>query len=243
MSKKFWMKKKNEIKEVSLEEAFPFLKEEGKKILCVVGAGGKTTFIFTFADACAKAGKRTLVTTTTHMYEPTDGSFVVDIEERFLKNQYAVVGERASDGKIKGLKRETLLFYEKQADIVFIEADGAKRKPCKVPKETEPVIVPECQIVVGVIGLDAIGKPLSEGCFRTKEAKKLLKCSASHVITKEDIAMILCSYDGTRKGTAGKEYYVVLNKCDDEMRKKDAIWILETLAQCGCQKAVISRLL
>lgn len=237
------MKKKNEIREACLEEAFPFLKEERKRILCVVGAGGKTTLIFTFAEACVKAGKRTLVTTTTHMYEPTDGSFVSDVEERFLKNQYAVVGEKTSHGKIKGLKRETLLLYEEQADMVFIEADGAKRKPCKVPKETEPVIIPECQIVVGVVGLDAIGKPLSEGCFRTKEAKRLLKCSDSHVITKEDIAMILSSYHGTRKGTAGKEYYIVLNKCDDEMRKKDAIWILEALLQYGCQKVIISRLL
>ena len=40
----------------------------------------------------------------------------------------------------------------------MIEADGAKRLPLKVPGEWEPVIPDFTDLVVGVIGMDAVGR-------------------------------------------------------------------------------------
>ena len=41
------------------------------------------------------------------------------------------------------------------SDLVLIEADGSKRLPCKVPADHEPVLLPESDIVVAVLGLSA----------------------------------------------------------------------------------------
>lgn len=61
-----------------------------------------------------------------------------------------------------------------QADAVFLEADGAKRMPCKAPASREPVLLPECDTVLAVAGLLALGRPLREVCFRLDEACALL---------------------------------------------------------------------
>lgn len=49
--------------------------------------------------------------------------------------------------------------------MVLLEADGAKRMPCKVPAAHEPVLLPESDIVLTVAGLSALGRPLREVCF------------------------------------------------------------------------------
>ena len=38
------------------------------------------------------------------------------------------------------------------SDLVLVEADGSKRLPCKVPADHEPVLLPESDIVVAVLG-------------------------------------------------------------------------------------------
>ena len=43
---------------------------------------------------------------------------------------------------------------------VLIEADGAKRRPLKVPAEHEPVIPEMTTHVLSVYGLDSIGKKI-----------------------------------------------------------------------------------
>ena len=48
----------------------------------------------------------------------------------------------------------------------LIEADGARRLPCKVPESWEPVIYQKSTRVLAVYGLDAVGKSFREACFR-----------------------------------------------------------------------------
>lgn len=91
--------------------------------------------------------------------------------------------------------------------------------PCKVPIEKEPVIIPECTDVIAVVGMDALGKPLEEVCFRKDLAVQFLNTSYKHLIAEEDIAKILSSVQGARKGVEDRKYCVVLNKCDDEIRQ------------------------
>ena len=59
----------------------------------------------------------------------------------------------------------------KLSDLVLIEADGSKCLPCKVPADHEPVLLPESDIVVAVLGLSALGRSLKECCFRLKKQK------------------------------------------------------------------------
>ena len=59
-------------------------------------------------------------------------------------------------------------------DVMLIEADGAKRKPLKVPADWEPVIPDFADVVVSVIGLDCLGKPICETAHRAEYTSSFL---------------------------------------------------------------------
>ena len=113
---------------------FPFLKEKNH-VISLVGAGGKTTLMYALARRFAGNGARTLITTTTHIYRPEGDVWARSpdaIESLWRRGSYAVAGRLARDGqpeKLTGLPEQELNMYIGMADIVLIEADGAKRMP------------------------------------------------------------------------------------------------------------------
>ena len=202
------------------------------RVICLVGAGGKSTIMYELAAKYARKGKKVLVTTSTHIWEPKSfyASNVAETRALWKDGCYAVVGQReAGTGKLVGLLEDELKQYEAEADVVLVEADGAKSKPCKVPRAGEPVILPECDTVVGVVGLDALGCGIESACFRVDEVCALLGVTAEHVLTEADLAKILLSEQGTRKAIGTRKYYVVLNKCDNAALLKKAAVIKELL--------------
>lgn len=233
MSKAYRKLKNNGFGEVSFDEAFPFLCTK-KHVVSLVGAGGKTTLMYALAEMCCQKGYRTLVTTTTHIQKPKADLWIhntAELERQWQRGKIAVAGTAELTGskepkreghqkvltsteKITSPDPDSLNQYIKLADITFIEADGAKRMPCKVPNAAEPVILPQTDIVIGVMGMEIIGRPLSEVCFRAEEAVRLLRVTQQHRVTMEDMVRILTAEDGTRKAVGNREYYVVLNKCD-----------------------------
>lgn len=219
---------------------FPFLKEKGH-VISIVGAGGKTTLLYALAAIFTRNGARTVVTTTTHIFRPDHNLWARNMEEvRKLWSQesFAVVGCPAENEKLKSLPEQELNMFMKMADVVLIEADGAKRKPCKVPAAHEPVIVDACDIVIGVMGMDAWGRSIEEVCFRTEEAVGLLHAKETDLLTTEMMAEILASEEGTRKNVGGREYYVVLNQCDTKERQKAAEEICRKLYARGIPKSI-----
>jgi probable selenium-dependent hydroxylase accessory protein YqeC len=223
MPRFYLQNKRNKFTEADILSAFPFLCEKGH-VISLVGAGGKTSLMFLLAGYCCRRGMRVLVSTTTHIWKPVDGSYAnnrSEVSKRWANGQIAVVGleKKASDGmqqeKLSMLPMEQLTEYMEQADIVFLEADGSKRLPLKVPSEKEPVILPQCDIVIALCGMSCLGYPLKEKCFRLKEAKVLLDKEEEEQITEEDIARILVSEQGARKSVGTRDYYMVLNQCDD----------------------------
>lgn len=218
--------------------AFPFL-DEKKHVISLVGAGGKTTLMYAMAGAYCRKGYRVLVTTTTHIGKPEErhrARSFAEAEMLWQQNEYAVAGTDAPDGKLCSLDEKMLKYYIKSADIVLIEADGAKRMPCKVPAEHEPALPKECDIVVGVAGLDCVGRPLQEVCFRLEIAEKFLGKDGTELLTEEDLAKILSSRQGTRKRVGSRDYYVILNKCIDEGRRQSADRITGLLHSSGVEK-------
>lgn len=232
----------NSVKMVSLEEAFPFLGER-KHVISLVGGGGKTTLMYTLGWEYQKRGLKTLITTTTHIVKPKEEEQIYakdmrEVQDLWRLNRIAVIGSAADNGKL-GMPCQTFLDEAgAAADVVLIEADGAKRLPCKVPEEFEPVFVPACDIVIGVVGLDTVGQTLERICFRTERAKALLGVSEEHVMSEEDIAAILLSERGTRKHVRDKEYYVVLNKCDDGVRRKSGERICELIQKLDSSRDI-----
>lgn len=198
-----------------LVREFPFLNETGH-VISIVGAGGKTTLMELLASYYADMGKRVIVTTTTHILCPQrypTAKNHTQLIHLLINNQIVAAGKDALHGKLQMSDCMSVADYREAADVVLIEADGAKHYPCKAPSETEPVIPDESDLVIGVVGMDALGLPLSKACFRIEQVKALLGKSQEHLLTEADMAKILLSDRGTRKNVGKRTYYIVLNKC------------------------------
>lgn len=200
------------------KKQFPFLAEKGH-VVSLVGGGGKTTLLYAFARHCAAKGWRVLVSTTTHIRQGEN--YAADeaaLASLWAAGQYAVAGVPAEQGKLTALPLEQLTCWMAQADMVLLEADGAKRMPCKVPAAHEPVLPPESDIVLAVAGLSALGRPLREVCFRLEQACALLGTAPETLLTPELLAGLLASEKGGRKLVGNRRFSVVLNQADDPAR-------------------------
>ena len=147
-----------------------------KRIIAVVGAGGKTTYIRNRAREHLAQGKKVFVTTTTHMMKETD-TLVSDnadeIIKQLLDQNYAMAGRDCCE-KIQSLSAGTYENVCEYADVVLVEADGSKHMPIKFPSEHEPVIPQNANEIVVICGLHALGKPLGDVAHRLNLVKECL---------------------------------------------------------------------
>lgn len=181
-------------------------------IIAVVGSGGKTSYIMEQARQYFKQGKRVLVTTTTHMYAQEDTLFTNDAQEIctcLQENGYCMAGQRAggaeellpggdiADGggvvsetgrvKIRALSGDVFAQVSQCADVVLVEADGARGRPVKFPAEHEPVIPEGTDMIVVVMGYFAVGRRVEEACHRPQLVCAHLGVPLSHCLTEADL--------------------------------------------------------
>ena len=217
------------------EQQFPFLAEKGH-VVSLVGGGGKTTLLYAFARHCAAKDWRVLVSTTTHILQP-ERCYAPDdpaLQALWAAGEYAVAGTPAGNGKLSAPPMQQLQRWMREADAVFLEADGAKRMPCKVPAEHEPVLLPESDAVLAVAGLSALGRPLREVCFRLETACSLLQTGPETILTPALLAELLASGQGGRKAVGERRFSVVLNQADDAARVEAGQETLRLLRErCG----------
>lgn len=200
------------------ESDFPFLAEKDH-VVSLVGGGGKTTLLYAMARHCASKGWRVLASTTTHIQRP-EGNWAQTEAQRdalWRTGTFVVAGAPAEPNKLT--QPHELQAWMAQADAVFLEADGARRLPCKAPAAHEPVLLPESDIVLAVAGLSAVGKPLAEVCFRLETACALLGVGSETLLTPELLAKLLASDAGGRKNVGTRPFYAVLNQADTSERR------------------------
>lgn len=197
---------------------FDFFTDGKKHTICLVGGGGKTTVMYELAAAWAACGCKVLVLTSTHILQPADGSFAADaaaVHNLWQQRRYAVIGTPELDtGKLTAPLQSVYEALKLQADVILCEADGSRHHPCKVPAEYEPVLLPDSDIVLAVVGMDALGRPLAQACQRPQLAAALLGCSLDSVIDEQMLVALLLSEQGARKNVGTRGFYIVLNKCD-----------------------------
>lgn len=177
-----------------------------------VGAGGKTSLIFSIAHELFS--KKCVITTTTKMASTeikfADQSIKLKELDQFdgdrINNITLIYRGSAENekSKITGLHTEKLkalseILYHHQIPLM-IEADGSKRKSFKFPGDHEPNIPLFVNKVCVVAGLSAIGKPLTEEFFhRPEEIAKALHISIGETITIDHIFEILTHPKGGLK--------------------------------------------
>lgn len=184
---------------------------ECQKIISFVGAGGKTTFVYTLAKELAELGKRVIVTTTTHMEKPIQNYCEWGQKIQVNAGEVLSVGRDCHNGKMKGMEQGEYLKLLEFADFLIIEADGSRKMPLKVPAQHEPVIIPKTDLVVGVLGLNSVGKTIMEASHRAPDVAAFLKKQECDIITTEDLESISFSEKGLKKGVLS-EYRVIWNQ-------------------------------
>ncbi|KIR01216.1 Molybdopterin-guanine dinucleotide biosynthesis protein MobA [Lachnospiraceae bacterium TWA4] len=187
------------------------------QVISAVGGGGKTSFCFTLARECVEIGLKVIVTTTTHMRVPEIGlSSTKDEIQKSLETQgCAIAGVHPFGHRMCGVEDSVYDWMCEQADVVIVEADGAKCLPVKAPDVSHEPVIPKNTTHTAILaGLSAIGKPMDEVCFRLTEIGKLLEMDDfSKPLTEELLAKILVK--GYDKVVTHPCTYV-LNQADDE---------------------------
>lgn len=240
---------------VTLREALGL---RDREVVAFVGAGGKTTAMFRLARELHADGATVVVTTTTRILIPppsSDMCAVVERERSALLSSVATViarkripvaaRETTADGKMVGIPPEWVADLAELPAVrhVLVEADGAARKPFKAPRDDEPVIPSAATVVVAVVGVDALGEPLSAVAHRPERVMALTGLAADDRLDARAIARVLLHPSGIAKGAPrGARIVSLLNKADDPRRVKHARELTAELRRGGARRVVIAAL-
>ncbi len=181
-------------------------------VTALIGGGGKTSTMYALAEELRKKGS-VIVCTSTHILRPPQYPFLPRLAEKLQ------TGDVVSTGTIDGSKLSTpeqpfseLIRY---ADYVLVEADGSRQLPLKAHASHEPVIPPETNTVLVVIGIDGVGKPIKYVAHRPELYAKICGASVDDIVTEEMIRNVVLTYprcDG-----------ILINKADDAERIAKAV--------------------
>ena len=195
---------------------------EGPGFTALVGGGGKTSLMHRLAEERVLAGRPAVITTTTAIMYPEAYDLIQDeyaFEKEFDPGKVICIGRAEGKDKVRFPGDALMDLALKKAGRVFVEADGAKRMPAKVPAPYEPVIPAGTDSVIAVSGLDALGFPIKEKCFRTEYVCRLLGVSEEEILTPEMLALMITGSEGLRKDVPPDAVFsVLLNKADNSLR-------------------------
>jgi probable selenium-dependent hydroxylase accessory protein YqeC len=201
------------------------------RIICLVGAGGKTSLMFAMARELAALGNHVITSTTTKIFKPSreETPFVLmkkgtedilnaipDVIHRY--GHFTLAESPLPGKKLRGVSPELIngLGALDEVDHVLVEADGAARLPLKAPDENEPVIPSKTSLVVVLVGIDSLGVELSAvHVFRPHIVSELTGLPLGGTITAEAIAQLIVHPRGMAKGAPPHSTIIpFLNKVD-----------------------------
>jgi len=214
-----------------MSEALLDALEARSGIVCAVGAGGKKTTLYALAGA---HGGRIGITTTVMM---TTFSRRLDAERLItdetdiaaaLANaaaehrRIAFARPSAKSGRVAGIAGDAVAACHRAAafDATYVKADGARMRSIKAPREDEPVIPAEADVVLPIVSAAAFGAPLDEDiAHRVDQLAAVTGLQAGETITPDAVARLLASERGALQGTPARATVIpVINAVDDAER-------------------------
>jgi probable selenium-dependent hydroxylase accessory protein YqeC len=230
-----------------------------KEVISLVGAGGKTTFLYALGKELSARRSGVILTTTTKIFEPEPSRAFLQFlspELSALKKWVAehaghhqsllLARERLPEGKLAGIPPEWVdeLISLDAVSTIVAEADGAASRPLKAPRDGEPVIPDKTTLLVPIMGIDGIGRPLDEETvFRSAIASRLLDLPIGSIVTEEAVARLMMELIKARP--AGARIVPLINKVDipggREKAEKIANYILSR-DMLGIRKVVLGQL-
>ncbi len=216
------------------ESLVDWLRLQGRGIVTLVGAGGKTTLMYKLARELVASGKQVLTTTTTRIAWPSaeqtplvlasrSGSPLVEPLAKSLERAgHVTVGLVRGDNsdKLEGLESSLIddLLDLLPVDWILVEGDGAARKPLKAPAIYEPVVPSGTSLVLGVIGLTCLGLRLDEtNVHRAELFSKLSGYPCGSFIEPDSLVALICHENGLLKNCPpGATAAVFLNQAETD---------------------------
>ena len=208
------------------------IKLDKRELITLVGAGGKTTTMFALAEELRLFGKKVLVTTTTAIFYPLRNQYdYIIVKESYSKEMFLETGVHVAKivvfgravnpmGKLLGAQAEDIdrIFKDNIFDFILVEGDGSRGKPIKAPAVYEPVVPSMTTKVVGLIGMDAIGKKInSEYVHRPEIFCSITNSSMDDNIDAKIVSKLVFNKNGLYKNAPlGCKKYLIFNKVDKE---------------------------
>ncbi len=140
-------------------------------VTAVTGGGGKTTLLRVLGTELAAGGARVLLCATTKLFpfqglpnlvSPTEEALAEALASRRLVCAGAPV---PGTGKLTAPAIPMARLME-LADYVLAEAAGSAGRPLKAHAPHEPVIPPEANQVLCIVGASGFGRPILEAAHR-----------------------------------------------------------------------------
>lgn len=196
-------------------------------VVCVVGAGGKKTMLYTLANRAPEHGLDSVVTATVRIpifdeqvrrVVTTDRP--VEALEGIEEYPVGVVPARDGETRYRGYEPAVVddIAGAEVTDVVLTKADGARTREFKAPGDEEPQLPAATTTVLPIASVHAVGEPLEEAVVhRPERVASITGLDRGEEITTSDVAAVLASPEGGRKRVpAGATTIPVLNKVDDD---------------------------
>lgn len=197
-------------------------------LVALVGAGGKTSLMAAMAAHAVAAGETVILTTTTKLAANMAGPVFWDgqesslprLQSRLFRSRSLILARDRdpTTGKLLGLAPEAvdLLAASGLADRIFVEADGARGKSLKAPADHEPVIPRSTDLVIGIVGADALGASLDEAhVFRHEGLAEICRGKLGQHIDEHILACLTAHPEGLFKNAPPQCHRIIFaNKID-----------------------------
>lgn len=201
-------------------------------------------------------GGRVLLTTTTHMYPPSEREADrclllsdLDAAQKYISKlpgsvrRVFLAAEKVKGGKVRGIPPAWIeeLKLSRLWRAIIVEADGAARKPAKCWAGHEPNLPAGSDLVVVVIGADALrGRLQEEDVHRSALAVKVAGVPLGSRLTAEVLARLMKQGAAKARAQSPRARLVAfINKVDDSAGIKSTGPLAGLLMHCGVFERVI----
>jgi len=202
-------------------------------VVSIVGAGGKSSLMYSLANELVSAGRKVLTTTTTKIFMPTldesPATIVSGIPEEIIEKAEILLGNYShltvgseylqAHDKLNGLEPSVIEYILQSGlfDYIIVEADGAARRSLKACAPHEPVVPLFSDCIVALVGLDVVAKTLTEEqVFNSSIFARITGLELMQDVTESSIASIML-HDMSSITVTGKKCMKIafLNKADN----------------------------
>ncbi|MFC7069527.1 selenium cofactor biosynthesis protein YqeC [Halobaculum lipolyticum] len=194
-------------------------------LVCVVGAGGKKTTLYTLANridrAVVSATVRIPIFDEHVARVVVTGDPVAALSDAAPDDGFplGLVPERERDDRYLGYDPAVVDDLAGAHDgPVFVKADGARMREFKAPSDREPQIPAGADAVVPIVSAHVVGRPLTdERVHRPERVAAVAGLDVGDEVTPEAVGRVLASPDGGLKDVpAGADVVALVNKVDDD---------------------------